>query len=279
MSDFLTRMAAASRARSKSAQTAISEPQLLQQALRMPEALPLTLSDAGFDLIAEVKRRSPSMGQLADEALAPADQAEHYARAGAAAISVLTEPEQFNGELADLRHVVERVTTRPAMRKDFLATTYQVIEARAAGAGGVLLVAAMLERDELTDMLSAAHELGMFALVEAFDEKDLENCLPVVEKIPSRASDGSILTLLGVNCRDLRSLEVNFARFGTMAQRLPAGIPWIAESGVTLPAHAAEVAGLGYSLALVGTALMQSDDPAAIAEGLIAAGRRARASA
>ena len=253
---------------------------LAEQQLPSPH---LKLSDHGFDLIAEVKRRSPSVGSLTSIERSPAVQAQCYAGAGVAAISVLTEPDQFSGELAHLTQVVNEVGTIPVMRKDFLVSPYQVLEARAAGAAGVLLIAAILDRAELRDMLQTALDLGMFVLVEAFDVDDLDMCLPVIaESRPAMlrtedSIDGRSETqcrlLLGINCRDLRTLQVDFPRFALLADRLPDSVPWIAESGVGTPDLAAEVASLGYRLALVGTALMKSDDPAAAARALLAAGR------
>ena len=253
---------------------------LAEQQLPSPH---LKLSDHGFDLIAEIKRRSPSVGSLTSIERSPAVQAQCYAGAGVAAISVLTEPDQFSGELAHLTQVVNEVGTIPVMRKDFLVSPYQVLEARAAGAAGVLLIAAILDRAELRDMLQTALDLGMFVLVEAFDVDDLDMCLPVIaESRPAMlrtedSIDGGSETqcrlLLGINCRDLRTLQVDFPRFALLADRLPDSVPWIAESGVGTPDLAAEVASLGYRLALVGTALMKSDDPAAAARALLAAGR------
>jgi indole-3-glycerol phosphate synthase len=276
VTDFLVRMAQKSRERSARAEQRCGEAQLLRAAERMPRAPSLILSDEGFDLIAEVKRRSPAMGTLAEDSLPAAEQAERYARAGAAAISVLTEPEQFSGHLADLEQVVARVTSVPAMRKDFLTTPYQIIEARAAGAGGALLVAGMLTPNELREMLALTLKLGMFALVEFFDEAELDSGVPVVDEFVRPVEDrDQPPVLVGVNCRNLRTLEIEFERFGSMANRLPAGFPLVAESGVLIPEHAARVADLGYRLALVGTALMQAEDPRAAAQALLCAGRGA----
>ncbi|MDJ0927218.1 MAG: indole-3-glycerol phosphate synthase TrpC [Gammaproteobacteria bacterium] len=239
-------------------------------------AAPLRLSPEGFDLIAEVKRRSPALGQLADAALDPVGQAGSYAAAGAAALSVLTEPEEFHGDIADLENVAAEIPAVPAMRKDFLVDPYQVWEARAAGAGGVLLVAACLDRPVLAEMLDLTLDLGMFALVEVFDDRDLAHCLPIVEAAGSPVEPGAARILLGVNCRDLRSLEVDFGRFAGIANQLPESVPKVAESGVATPADAAAVAGLGYDLALVGTALMRAGDPRTAAGQLLAAARDAR---
>jgi len=282
-SDFLLHMAAASRNRLAAALADRDEAEMRRQAERQLPATPLYLSDQQFDLIAEVKRRSPSIGSLTRIDRSPTEQAKMYAEAGAAAISVLTEPEQFSGELEHLMQVAEHLTPIPAMRKDFLVSSYQVLEARAAGAGGVLLIAAILERTELRDMLQTALDLGMFVLVEAFDVDDLDLCLPViadsgpamfkVEQSIDGRSEFQCRVMIGVNCRDLRSLQVDFPRFELLANELPSSVPWVAESGVGTPELAAEVATLGYRLALVGTALMQSSDPEAAAHALLAAGR------
>ena len=268
-------MAGASRARVSAAERACPAGTVRERAEARSEAPALILGEDGFDLIAEVKRTSPSAGRLATDALAPGEQAARYVAAGAAAISVLTEPARFSGELAHLAEVVDTVSPVPAMRKDFLVDTYQVLEARAAGAGGVLLIAAMLDDTELRDMLALTLDLGMFALVEAFDVADLERSVPIMLDAGPAVSDDRVRQLIGVNCRDLRSLDVSFGRFETLAGHLPADIPWVAESGVTMPADAAEVAGFGYRYALVGTALMRADDPTAAAAGLLEAGRAA----
>jgi indole-3-glycerol phosphate synthase len=240
----------------------------------MPAAPAPRVTCKAFHLIAEVKRRSPSAGSLAAAEQTPEDQARRYAEGGALAVSVLTEPTQFNGELSHLADVCRALPSLPAMRKDFLVDRYQVLEARAAGAAGVLLIAAMLEPSQLADMLQATLDLGMFALVEVFDRDDLAGCLPaVLGAAATPAGEGRVL--LGVNCRDLRSLGVEFGRFAELAPHLPASLPWVAESGIERPEQAAEVARLGYSLALVGTALMRSGDPAGAVRAMLAAGRAA----
>jgi indole-3-glycerol phosphate synthase len=288
-SDFLLRMAASSRRRLAIARADCDETEMQRRAESQLPSTVLRLSEQGFDLIAEVKRRSPSVGSLASVERPPAAQAQNYADAGAAAISVLTEPEQFSGELAHLIQVFKEVTTVPAMRKDFLVSPYQVFEARAAGAGGVLLIAAILDRVELRDMLQTALDLGMFVLVEAFDVDDLDLCLPVIAASgpamlkPEESVDGRAASqcriMIGVNCRDLRTLQVDFPRFERLAGCLPDIVPWVAESGVGTPEQAAGVAGLGYRLALVGTALMQANDPTALARAILTAGRSAAGNA
>ena len=271
--NFLARMAASSRVRADAAETRRPAGPLAERVRQLPPPPPLRLSPQGFDLIAEVKRRSPSAGTLAAGALQIAAQARSYVRGGAAALSVLTEPAEFAGDLAHLKEVAATAAPVPAMRKDFLVSPYQLLEARAAGAGGVLLIAAMLSDRELRAMLGATHQLGMFALVEVFDLPDLERAAPVIRAAGPAIQDGRCRTLLGVNCRDLRTLQVDFGRFSALAPHLPRGVPSVAESGVESVGQAARVAGLGYDVALVGTALMRASDPGRLAAELLAAGR------
>jgi indole-3-glycerol phosphate synthase len=271
--NFLARMAASSRVRADAAEVRRPAGPLAERARHLPPPPALRLSPQGFDLIAEVKRRSPSAGTLAAGALKIAAQARNYVRGGAAALSVLTEPAEFAGDLAHLKEVAATAAPVPAMRKDFLVSPYQLLEARAAGAGGVLLIAAMLNDRELREMLRATHQLGMFALVEVFDLPDLERAVPAIRAAGSAIEDGRCRTLLGVNCRDLRTLQVDFGRFAALAPRLPRGVPTVAESGVESAGQAARVAGLGYDVALVGTALMRASDPSRLAIELLEAGR------
>jgi indole-3-glycerol phosphate synthase len=241
---------------------------LLTDARAMPPAPPLVLDR--FDLIAELKLRSPAMGGLAEHDFDREAQLRAYAAGGAAAVSVLTEPDEFKGSLDHLREAAEilRPLGIPVMRKDFLIDPYQLIEARANGAGGALLIMAMLDDRLLDDMLVCAAELELFILLEAFDERDLE-------RIALRADLASKqpTLLAGLNCRNLRSLAVDFNRFAALAGQLPANLPTVAESGVTQREDIVAVAGLGYRLALVGSALMQSGDTAATVADFVAAGR------
>lgn len=270
--NFLARMAASSRLRADAAEARRPAEPLARRASQLPPPPPLRLSPQGFDLIAEVKRRSPSAGTLAASALRIATQARNYVQGGAAALSVLTEPEEFAGDLAHLKEVAAAATA-PAMRKDFLVSPYQLLEARVAGAGGVLLIAAMLGDRELREMLRATHQLGLFALVEVFDKPDLDRAVAVIRAAGPAVEDGRCRTLLGVNCRDLRTLQVDFGRFAELAPHLPRGVPTVAESGVESVGQAARVAGLGYDVALVGTALMRASDPGRLAAELLEAGR------
>ena len=236
---------------------------------------PLTLS--GFDIIAEIKEESPSEGRLSTADDDREQRALTYAAAGAAAISVLTEPFRFAGEIGHLEAVVSAVAERkvPVMRKDFLVDTCQVLEARAAGASGVLLIAAILDDSALESMLDCAREHGMFVLLEAFDDADIERCCKLLEVPAHRDAANERQLLLGVNCRDLRSLGIDPERFEHYATLLPSDVVTVAESGVVDAAGAARVATQGYALALVGTALMRAGDPGGLIKDMLTAGRSA----
>jgi indole-3-glycerol phosphate synthase len=266
---FLAQMSAQSAVRVRDARARQSEAALLASCRAAPVPPALRLGD--FGLIAEVKRSSPAEGALAADTDV-ASRALAYAAAGAAAVSVLTEPSRFGGSLADLGTAACALYPHsvPAMRKDFLVDPWQVLEARAAGAGGILLIVAMLDGARLLELLAAAREQALFVLLEAFDEHDLER----VAAIAASASEGPPL-LAGVNTRDLRSLAVDPDRLARLAPRLPAGIPAVAESGLHTPADIATAVRLGYRAALVGTALMRAPDPAALATAMLAAGQAA----
>ena len=234
----------------------------------------LPLAPAAFDIIAEIKNRSPSEGALTGRGRGRLEQAELYARGGALAISVLTEPTRFGGELAHLEEVAAH-SALPVMRKDFLVDVAQVLEARAAGASGTLLIAAMLDDATLHAMLDCAFEHALFVLLEAFDEDDLSRCDAVLgrSRYADRAAAGQLL--IGVNTRNLRTLEVDGSRLERLASRLPAGARSVAESGLGTAGDAAAVRRLGYRAALVGTALMRSERPDALLGDMLAAGRAA----
>jgi indole-3-glycerol phosphate synthase len=270
--DFLQGMARASRQRVEQARARCSEQALRELAQAAPAAPPLQLSADGFDLIAEVKLRSPAQGLLRGGEEDIGARVSRYALAGAAAISVLTEPTRFDGELSHLQAAALALAGRiPAMRKDFLIDAYQVYEARAAGAGGVLIILRMLEAAQLRSLLEAAGELQLFVLLEAFDESDLALAAQLVAEHGARTQ-----LLVGVNCRDLRTLQVVPGRLEALAPRLPAAVPRVAESGVEHSEDAARLARAGYDVALVGSALMRAADPQAFAGALLAAGREAR---
>jgi indole-3-glycerol phosphate synthase len=267
---FLERMAAASRERVRSARARESDAALERRALERPPPPPLTLDR--FDVIAELKLRSPAAGGLASGDFDRNAQLASYARGGAAAVSVLTEPSEFHGELAHLADAAEVLATtrRPAMRKDFLTDTYQVLEARAAGAGGVLVILALLDDASVRALVDCARRCGMFVLLEAFDRTDLER-LADYDRPPS----GAPPILAGVNCRDLRDLSIKFERFAELGTALPRHLPTVAESGLGSAADVETVVEAGYRLALVGSALMRAQDPAASLAEWLATGRAA----
>lgn len=272
--DFLELMAASSRQRVEAAKSNCPETELLARALDTPAPPRLRRNASGFDLIAELKLRSPAVGQLksADEDV-PA-RVITYAHAGAAAVSVLTEPSRFDGSLAHLKlasDVLERLRV-PAMRKDFLVDAYQVAEARLAGAGGVLVIIRMLPRDALATLIEGAARLGLFVLLEAFDESDIESMHAIVD----RYADNSVDLLAGINCRDLTTLQIVPPRLDELAHLLPTRVPRVAESGVATAEDARRIAAVGYELALVGSALMQGGQPGALAAAMLEAGRAAR---
>jgi len=273
MSDtpLLDRMARASRERAAAARVRETESTLLARASATEDPPALTLNR--FDVIAELKLRSPAMGALATASFNFEAQLSAYASGGAAAVSVLTEPDEFKGSLEhlELAATLLRPHGIPAMRKDFLTEPYQVLEARAAGAGGVLVIAAMLTDAQMEALVDCARDCGLFVLLEAFDESDLVR----IGKLAAIKPESAVAPLLvGVNSRNLRTLAVNFGRFAELAAGLPKGLPAVAESGIESSAQLREVAEHGYGLALVGSALMQAGAPAEQLASFIATGRK-----
>jgi indole-3-glycerol phosphate synthase len=273
--DFLEQMAAGSRQRADAARRACPDADLLARAHASPLPPRLRRDPAGFDLIAEMKLRSPAVGQLKSGDEDVSARVNAYARAGAAAVSVLTEPTRFDGSMAHLE-LATRVLTPlgvPAMRKDFLVDAYQVTEARLAGAGGVLVILRMLPREALDALIDRARELKLFVLLEAFDASDIELMHAIVE----HHAPSGVEMFAGVNCRDLTTLQIVPPRLDELAHLLPTSVPRVAESGVVTADDARRVAAAGYELALVGSALMQGGDPHALAAAMLEAGRGARA--
>mgnify|MGYP001812608593 FL=1 len=262
MSDFLATMA------QSSAERAARAGPIGAAQLDKP-VVPLQLG--AFDVIAEIKDRSPAEGGLTAQGVGRATRARQYAEGGAAAISVLTEPSRFDGSLDHLEEVAAAVPDTPVMRKDFLVDPVQVLEARRAGASGVLLIAAMLDDGQLRSMLDCAAEHGLFVLLESFDEEDLTRSSRLLDNPVDREHADAGQLLFGVNTRNLRTLHVDPGRLARLAPALPAG-RCVAESGLHSEADAANVAGLGYRMALVGTALMRSEDPAGLVAAMRAAG-------
>ena len=203
----------------------------------------------GSSVIAEVKRRSPSKGALADIP-DPAALAAAYARGGAAAVSVLTEERRFGGSLDDLRTVRAAVDV-PVLRKDFIVESYQLVEARAAGADLALLIVAALDDDTLRRLHDEARELGLTVLVEVHDE-------PETQRAVDLGAD-----LVGVNSRNLKTLAVDPDVFGRLAPQLPADVVAVAESGITGVADVERFVREGADVVLVGEALVRDGDPEA----------------
>ena len=211
------------------------------------ERFTATLRAPGLRVIAECKRRSPSRGVLRT-AYDPAAIARAYAAAGAAAISVLTEPTFFDGALAHLAQVRSAVDT-PLLRKDFIVTESQVAEARLAGADAVLLIAAALPRPELESLLAAAAREGLAALVEVHDRLELETAL------------GAGARAVGVNSRNLRTLAVETEVLDALAPHIPAGIIAVAESGLRTREQLDRLRAVRYDAFLIGERFMTEGNP------------------
>ncbi len=216
------------------------------------------LREPGIGVIAEVKRASPSRGQLANIA-DPADLARAYQSGGARIISVLTEERRFHGSLADL-DAVRAAVTIPVLRKDFVVRPYQIHEARAHGADMLLLIVAALEQPALASMLDRTESLGMTALVEVHTEEEADRALQAGAKV------------IGVNARDLKTLEVDRDCFARIAPGLPSNIIRVAESGVRGTADLLAYAGAGADAVLVGEGLVTSGDPRSAVADLVTAG-------
>jgi indole-3-glycerol phosphate synthase len=224
-------------------------------ALAAPSALDgveaLTADPGRVKVLAEVKRASPSRGAMADIP-DPAALAARYAAAGASAISVLTEERRFRGSLADLTAVRAAVDV-PVLRKDFVSTAYQVLEARAAGADLVLLIVAALSDEALASLDRLVGDLGMTALVETHDERELDRALAMGARV------------IGVNARDLDTFELDRSLFGRLAPRIPAGVVRVAESAVRTRDDVAAYRAAGADVVLVGEALVTGDPETLIA--------------
>lgn len=216
------------------------------------------LAGPGVAIIAEVKRASPSKGELAPD-LDAATQGRAYADAGVAAISVLTEPDRFRGTLADLEAVSALGT--PTLRKDFTVDVHQVVQARVAGASAVLLIVAALSDDDLVEFATAAASLDLACLVEVHDEEELARALAIEPAV------------IGVNARDLRTFDVDRDAFARLRSDIPDHVVAVAESGIRGPADVAHAASVGADAVLVGESLVTASDPRAVAADLVTAGR------
>ncbi|MDO8144978.1 MULTISPECIES: indole-3-glycerol phosphate synthase TrpC [Isoptericola] len=244
----------------RQARTSLAE--LKQRAARVPGALEccaMLRSEDRVAVIAEVKRSSPSKGDLAPIS-DPAALAEEYAAGGASVISVLTEQRRFGGSLADLDAVRATVDV-PVLRKDFVVTPYQVWEARAHGADLVLLIVAALEQTVLTSLIERVHSLGMTALVEVHTADEVHRALDAGARV------------IGVNARDLKTLEVRRDTFAQLAPLIPDDVVRVAESGVRGPHDVMEYARSGAHAVLVGEALVTDGEPRRSVADLVAAGQ------
>jgi indole-3-glycerol phosphate synthase len=227
----------------------------LAQGAPPTRSLAQALSGPSLGLIAEVKRASPSRGVLRAD-LDPKALVRTYASSGAAAISVLTEEQHFQGSLDDLEAVRAVLDGRgglrpPLLRKDFLFDAYHLFEARVYGADAVLLIAAILKRGLLAELLALAGTLGLDCLVEVHDEQELERAL---------AADAQII---GINNRDLRTFEVDLAVSERLRPLIPQDRVVVAESGIHTRADVERLRALGVNAVLIGEALVTADDPAA----------------
>lgn len=205
------------------------------------------LSRNEMNVIAEVKRSSPSKGNLAP-ITDPAALAEKYQEAGAAAVSVLTEQRRFGGSLADLDAVRSRIDI-PVLRKDFMVDEYQFLEARAHGADIVLLIVAALSKSQLKDFYDLATELGMASLVEVHTQSELESAMDISPRI------------VGVNSRNLKTLEVSASVFEELIPAIPSSVIRVAESGISSRADVVQAQKAGATAILVGESLVKSGDP------------------
>jgi indole-3-glycerol phosphate synthase len=256
---YLDRILAAHRAGAAADDRAVAPLVAEARAQSLPRGFAAALRDAeGLAVIAEVKRRSPSKGDLAAE-LDPAALAQAYERGGAACLSVLTDAEFFGGSPDDLR--AARAATRlPVLRKDFTVSPADVCDARIMGADAVLLIAAALDDDELADLHTLAVDIGLDALVEVHDEAELDRALAAGAHV------------VGVNQRDLVTFEVDNERAVRVGAAIPPTVVRVAESGVRGPDDAAALSAAGFDAVLVGELLVSSGDPAAAVE-LLRSGR------
>ena len=268
---FLDRIVAARRTRLATARRETPLPALAELASSLPgepvdfaarlrAGRGVTPAGARLRLIGEIKRASPSRGTLNAE-LDAGEQAQRYAGAGAAAISVLTEPDFFEGSVDDLsaaRDAFGGDADRPALlRKDFIFDEYQVVEARAYGADALLLIVMMLEPSALRDLLALTHDQGLQALVEVHSEAEVSAAIDAGARV------------IGVNNRDLRTFEEDLATFERLAPLVPDDVVRVAESAIRSAADATRMLAAGADALLVGEALVTSGDAAAKARELM----------
>lgn len=221
--------------------------QRAEQSTHRPISLAARLIKQQPHIISEFKRKSPSRPNI-NLGADPVDVAVKYREGGASAMSVLTEPDFFGGDPEDLMRVRGAVDI-PLLRKDFLVEPYQFYEAKAMGADLVLLIARILDPQELKDYTDLAHELGLEVLCEVHNREELE-----------RVGDTPV-DFLGVNCRDLKQFSTNLDHLVDMTAELPKGVPWVAESGMHSTEDVQRLYDAGYRLFLIGEYLMKNNDP------------------
>jgi indole-3-glycerol phosphate synthase len=204
------------------------------------------LKSETISFICEIKKASPSKGIIAED-FPYLDLAKEYQAAGAAAISVLTEPYFFKGDDRYLREIADQVSI-PILRKDFVIDSYMIYQARVLGAKAVLLICAMLNRDTLAEYIAIAHSLGLSALVETHSEEEVEMGLACGAKI------------IGVNNRDLKTFEIDMTLSGRLKQMVPEDKLFVSESGITSPEDVVRLRKLGADAVLIGEAIMRSSD-------------------
>ena len=223
-----------------------------------PRDLHAALKRDGVSIIAEIKRRSPSGGEIRP-GVAAADLAGDYARGGAAALSVLTDFRYFGGEDADL-HAARAATSLPVLRKDFVVDAYQLYEARALGADAVLLIVRALSSTALADLLGLAHDLQLQALVETHSAAEVETAL------------GAGARIVGVNNRDLDTLVTDVSLAPRLRSLVPPECVFVAESGISQPEQMTALHAAGVDAVLIGESLLRAEDPMGKLAALVAAG-------
>lgn len=247
MPTILDELVAGARSETATRRRTVSTYELEQRFRPDRRSLVDALRAEGLSILAEAKKASPSQGVIRED-FDPGAIAEQYTEGGAAGMSVLTEPLQFLGSLDYLAEARMRCPL-PLLRKDFIVEEYQLFEARAYGADAVLLIAAVLERPQLRDLLQAAAELKLECLVELYDASELDRV------------DFDLVQLLGVNNRDLRTFEVDRAHAPRVLAYAPEGVVTIAESGLRTAEDLADVQEAGIDAVLIGEAFMRQPDP------------------
>ncbi|HTR21169.1 MAG TPA: indole-3-glycerol phosphate synthase TrpC [Gemmatimonadales bacterium] len=269
MKDRLEPILAQARARVEALRSRLAEIERAATVSPAPPLFILSPGDGGVGVIAEIKRRSPSEGELRDD-LDPEDMALQYQRAGAVAVSVVTEGAYFGGSLADLENVSRALGKRPGsralpvLRKDFVLDQVQLFETRAAGAAAVLLIVRALSTQQLQDLSRQARGLDLATLVEVHTEKELDRAL------------GVGASAVGINSRDLGSFEVDLGTAERLLPLVPGDVPAVAESGIAVRRDVERLALAGADAVLVGSAVVRSPDPERAVRDLTGVVRRPR---